>query len=453
MEFSFNCERLFNCDEDGIAVLSGKELSGYSGVSVAPKYGNRFTNPPANPRAAAMEQIGMIIDNMGEASSKAQKLPQTITTMGRFAGTNQRLYIKVSGSKVEGILKVGERTLFYRDYSGKCKEIEPLCVLDFYVHESIQRTGLGSRIFVKMLEHEGVMPNKLAYDRPSQKLLKFLEKNFELKHYVPQNNNYVIYEAYWRPGYSIPKKVLERNQPQKKPDPPQKDRNRHYFEVNEEDAERDRERDREREKEREMERRRHEQEELDREMMRREQEIQVIREREYEMEREMEYRKQQEREAHKKQQHYLPQVHPQLPNHSTGSNPGKLSSNSPSQPKIEKNPYAPNLTYQHPTHGPLNQQGYQTQNLYRDHYSDQNQLPQQQPPQAQQVSHYGNRYTTSNTKSNNPFNRELNSLDTQINKTEEEIKKIRENIESLQNNFNTKRLNYRTTSNVYGRHF
>jgi hypothetical protein len=27
--------------------------------------------------------------------------------------------------------------------NGKCKEIRPLCVLDFYIHESIQRGGYG----------------------------------------------------------------------------------------------------------------------------------------------------------------------------------------------------------------------------------------------------------------------------------------------------------------------
>lgn len=39
--------------------------------------------------------------------------------------------------KVIGILKVGERNLFHMGLGGKCKEIRPLCVLDFYVHESI----------------------------------------------------------------------------------------------------------------------------------------------------------------------------------------------------------------------------------------------------------------------------------------------------------------------------
>ncbi len=80
---------------------------------------------------------------------------------------------------------------------GQIKEISPLCVLDFYVHESVQRNGLGKLLFEKMLFVEGVKPEKLAYDRPSEKLLAFLAKHYGLKRYVPQNNNYVVYNAYF----------------------------------------------------------------------------------------------------------------------------------------------------------------------------------------------------------------------------------------------------------------
>jgi alpha-tubulin N-acetyltransferase 1 len=48
-----------------------------------------------------------------------------------------------------------------------------------------------------MLEVEGVKPEKLGYDRPSEKLLGFLAKHYGLKRYVPQNNNYVVYSAYF----------------------------------------------------------------------------------------------------------------------------------------------------------------------------------------------------------------------------------------------------------------
>jgi|TARA_B110000305_G_scaffold176501_1_gene195393 alpha-tubulin N-acetyltransferase 1 len=48
-----------------------------------------------------------------------------------------------------------------------------------------------------MLHFEKTEPHKLAYDRPSEKFLAFLGKHFGLKKYVPQNNNFVVYDAYF----------------------------------------------------------------------------------------------------------------------------------------------------------------------------------------------------------------------------------------------------------------
>ena len=49
-----------------------------------------------------------------------------------------------------------------------------------------------------MLEHERTVPSKLAYDRPSAKLIGFMAKHYGLKSYVPQNNNYVVFDEYYR---------------------------------------------------------------------------------------------------------------------------------------------------------------------------------------------------------------------------------------------------------------
>ena len=40
-------------------------------------------------------------------------------------------------------------------------------------------------LFDAMLEHERQTPGKLAYDRPSHKLISFCAKHFGLKSYVP----------------------------------------------------------------------------------------------------------------------------------------------------------------------------------------------------------------------------------------------------------------------------
>lgn len=80
---------------------------------------------------------------------------------------------------------------------GKIRELNPLCVLDFYVYEGCQRSGHGRSIFEKMLEWEGVEASQLGYDRPSDKLISFLRKHYNLREYIPQNNNFIVYNDYY----------------------------------------------------------------------------------------------------------------------------------------------------------------------------------------------------------------------------------------------------------------
>jgi len=44
---------------------------------------------------------------------------------------------------------------------------------------------------------EKIHPSKIAYDKPSNKLLGFLKKHYNLESYIPQNNNFVVYNEYW----------------------------------------------------------------------------------------------------------------------------------------------------------------------------------------------------------------------------------------------------------------
>jgi len=53
---------------------------------------------------------------------------------------------------VVGLLKVGCKKLFVYDHHGTQHEMQPLCVLDFYVHESCQRRGYGRKLFEYMLQ-------------------------------------------------------------------------------------------------------------------------------------------------------------------------------------------------------------------------------------------------------------------------------------------------------------
>ena len=86
-------------------------------------------------------------------------MPSVITSGSRLFTSDNRLYLKAEGNQVIGLLKVGVKHLFIRNDYGAIKEINPLCVLDFYVHESVQRGGQGKMLFEKMLATEGVQPH------------------------------------------------------------------------------------------------------------------------------------------------------------------------------------------------------------------------------------------------------------------------------------------------------
>ena len=121
-----------------------------------------------------------------------------------LAAEGQTVYMLVdrkalSGAgAVVGMLKVGRKKLFLLDSCGKPNELSPLCVLDFYVTERRQRTGCGKLLFETMLRREGVEPRYLAIDRPSEKLISFLRKHYNLSSIIPQVNNYVIFSGFFK---------------------------------------------------------------------------------------------------------------------------------------------------------------------------------------------------------------------------------------------------------------
>lgn len=52
---------------------------------------------------------------------------------------------------VTGMLKTGEKSLYVFDRDGQHYQVAPPCVLDFYIHESRQRSGFGKQLFEHML--------------------------------------------------------------------------------------------------------------------------------------------------------------------------------------------------------------------------------------------------------------------------------------------------------------
>jgi alpha-tubulin N-acetyltransferase 1 len=142
MLFEFDVEAALKPNELGFAVLDGT-LSLRKGPQ---HYASGMMVPPDQ------EKINRVIDELGALSSQSQMLPAQITTASRFFSSDNRMYIKVEGGRAIGLIKIGRRRLFVRDEVGSVKEIEPVCVLDFYVHESCQRSGFGRQLFEYMLD-------------------------------------------------------------------------------------------------------------------------------------------------------------------------------------------------------------------------------------------------------------------------------------------------------------
>nr|KAF6276508.1 alpha tubulin acetyltransferase 1 [Myotis myotis] len=176
------------------------------------------TTTPA--RVDVQQQLMTIVDELGKASAKAQHLPAPITSASRMQSNRHVMYVLKDSSArpagkgaIIGFLKVGYKKLFVLDDREAHNEVEPLCILDFYIHETLQRHGHGRELFQYMLQKERVEPHQLAIDRPSPKLLKFLNKHYNLETTVPQVNNFVIFEGFFAhqhpPARKLPPKRAE----------------------------------------------------------------------------------------------------------------------------------------------------------------------------------------------------------------------------------------------------
>lgn len=171
-------------------------------------------------RSDVKGQLCALLEEMGKKSAVAQGLRKPVTFGSAAMLGNQRIYILVDGNFALGFLKVGTKKLFvapsarcmpvYADVQGAFREIEPLCALDFYVHERCQRMGCGLTIFEGMLSREGAHPARLGYDRPSPKLLAFLAKHHGLVKFQPQNNNFVVFDDYWNANLERPEREPRR---------------------------------------------------------------------------------------------------------------------------------------------------------------------------------------------------------------------------------------------------
>ena len=137
------------------------------------------------------------IDKLGSLSGVAQKLDGPITSYDRCLYGSVVLYVVFNEcNEGLGLLKVGNKQLFLEDKSGQgLRQVDCQCVLDFYVKN--QRQGLGGLLFEAMLAGEMIEARTLALDRPSEKFLAFMNKNYNLRNFRHQANKFVVFDEFW----------------------------------------------------------------------------------------------------------------------------------------------------------------------------------------------------------------------------------------------------------------
>jgi len=188
MEFSFNINSFLR---DEITVIDrNHDLLRYS-----------FARHPKE--NSQREELIELINKLGTKSAQAQGLNGAVTSVEQLALSEQRCYIlkdinstRPNGSII-GFLKVGSKKLFFINPESQQVEVTPLCVLDFYVNESRQRQGHGYKLFKHMMETENTCPGSLAIDRPSEKMLGFYKKRFNLSAPINQPNNFVVFRDFF----------------------------------------------------------------------------------------------------------------------------------------------------------------------------------------------------------------------------------------------------------------
>ncbi|TPX39211.1 hypothetical protein SeMB42_g06405 [Synchytrium endobioticum] len=195
---------------------------------------------PPSSASTSLQNLDLLLECLGNASALAQKLHIAVTSLQKLSqNPGHRIYVMTAHERtsatcsrtssaasvasitsvkrqrgdstrpnapmqlnqrvrVVGMIKIGMKHLFLSDTNGCLQKTTPLCVLDFYVHESCQRKGYGKLLFDVMLKHERTHATQLAIDRPSQKMMAFLSRHY-FNDFLFQANKYVISRQFFPP--------------------------------------------------------------------------------------------------------------------------------------------------------------------------------------------------------------------------------------------------------------
>eukprot|EP00930_Biecheleria_cincta_P001236 TRINITY_DN102385_c0_g1_i1.p1 TRINITY_DN102385_c0_g1~~TRINITY_DN102385_c0_g1_i1.p1 ORF type:complete len:450 (+),score=82.31 TRINITY_DN102385_c0_g1_i1:72-1421(+) len=94
----------------------------------------------------------------------------------------------------------------YGAYQSSLQEIHPKCLLEFHVAETFRRRRLGRALLDAVLAAEGISPVEFAYATPSESMLAFLRRHFQLD---PNDctviSSFLLFDDYFRDRSSGPK--------------------------------------------------------------------------------------------------------------------------------------------------------------------------------------------------------------------------------------------------------
>ncbi|XP_059558150.1 alpha-tubulin N-acetyltransferase 1 isoform X10 [Myotis daubentonii] len=156
------------------------------------------TTTPA--RVDVQQQLMTIVDELGKASAKAQHLPAPITSASRMQSNRHVMYVLKDSSArpagkgaIIGFLKVGYKKLFVLDDREAHNEVEPLCILDFYIHETLQRHGHGRELFQYMLQVNNfvIFEGFFAHQHPPARKLPPKRAEGDIKPYSSSDREFL----------------------------------------------------------------------------------------------------------------------------------------------------------------------------------------------------------------------------------------------------------------------
>ncbi|KAI6173492.1 Alpha-tubulin N-acetyltransferase [Aphelenchoides besseyi] len=146
-----------------------------------------------------------LVNQLGRLSAKARGLHSTSNDhFSNLIDSEKTLYVywepiaeENKTNRVIGFAKVVKSRLYLRNLENQSFIHDPLCFMDFYICQPVQRHGYGKKLFDYILEKEDVKAEECAFDNPTAAFLSFLQKNYNLVDPIRQSNRFVVYEPFF----------------------------------------------------------------------------------------------------------------------------------------------------------------------------------------------------------------------------------------------------------------